>query len=179
MAKASRPRNKPGERRKILMRQMNAAIARENKRETVKGRRPPEGWLRNSIKSRIEELRKLERWSFRAKHGRTDFYRYLEAVYSVQDWDDEEASERWSQWVAALFKVRTRTDTHRIRTVIDASADQNRRVKSDWSRTLVHALAKKVGKSDFLEFLRKIGGPAGFKAKMAARKKSRTKKRGW
>jgi hypothetical protein len=156
-------------------------VKAKKKAAQTQAKRPPipTGWRAASIERKIEKLRKKERWSFRAKHGRTDFYRYLEAVYGVQDWDDEKASERWSQSVAALFKVRTRTDTHRIRIVIDASADQNRRVKSDWSRTLEHALAEKVRKSDFLEFLGKIGGPAGFKVKMAAGKKGRTKKQGW
>jgi hypothetical protein len=158
---------------------MDAGIARANKRETLKGPLPPEGWLRNSMNSRIKELRKVERWSFRERHGRTDFYQYLDAVYRAHDWHDEKGSSRWSRWIAALFGVRTRKDKHPIRIIIDASSDQNRRVKSDWSRTLEHALAEKVRKSDLLEFLRTIGGPAGFKAKMAVRKKGRAKKQGW
>jgi hypothetical protein len=175
---AKKLRNKPVGTRKTMKQRMDAAIARAKRRQAVKGGLPKEGLLRNSIQRRIKKLRKLERWSFRANHGRTDFYEYLDAVYRAQDWRDEKQSSRWSGWVAALFEVRTREDTHRIRIVIDASSDQNRRVKSDWSRTLQYALAEKVPKSDFLKFLRTIGGPAGFKAKMAARKKGRAKKQG-
>jgi hypothetical protein len=136
----------------------------------------PTGLVAGSIKSKIEKLRKKEKWSFRERHGRTDFYRYLDAVYRVQDWRDARESERWAQKVAALFEVRTRKNTHPIRIIIDVSSDQNRHVKSDWSRTLQHALAEKVRRSAFLKFLHTIGGPAGFKAKMAARNKGRPKK---
>jgi hypothetical protein len=98
---------------------MAAAMAKskaKKKAAETQAKRPPmpTGWRAASIERKIEKLRKKERWSFRAKHGRTDFYRYLEAVYGVQDWDDEKASERWSQSVAALFKVRTRLGRIRI-----------------------------------------------------------------
>jgi hypothetical protein len=136
----------------------------------------PTGLIRGAIEAIIDELREKEKWSFRERHGKKDFYAYLEAVYQVQDWHDGRQSERWSRQVAALYTIDIRKNTHFIRIIIDASCDQDRQVKSRWTQALEYALAKKVSKSGFIEFLEKNGGPAGCAAKMAKlRKKMRNR----
>jgi hypothetical protein len=171
--------------RRMTNREQFAAVIERvkatKKAARTQAKRPPmpTGLMAASIKRKIEKLRKKESWSFRERHGRTDFYQYLDAVYRAQDWHEHTDSKRWARKVAAAYEIKSRKNNHPIRTIIDASSDQNRQVKSDWSRTLEYALAEKVRKCDFLEFLRTIGGPAGFKTKMAARKKGRAKKQGW
>jgi hypothetical protein len=178
-----RPAASPGltvERRTTKRGQFAAAIekvrAKKRAAETRAKRPPmPRGLMAASIERKIEKLRKKEKWSFRERHGKTDFYAYLEAVYQVRDWHDSRESKRWSRKVAALYKIDIRKNTHFIRIIIDASCDQDRQVKSRWTQCLEYALAKKVSKSGFIEFLEESGGPAGCAAKMAKLRKMRNR----
>jgi hypothetical protein len=161
---------------KTLKERMAAAIAKakaKKKAAETQAKRPsmPTGFMAASIKRKIEKLRKKEKWSFRERHKRTDFYAYLNAVYRVRDWHDERESKRWAQNVAAPYEIKGRENKSPIHTIIDASSEQDRQVRSRWTITVEYAVAKKVRKSDFVKFLDKNGGPAGCARKMAELKK--------
>jgi hypothetical protein len=134
------------------------------------------------LKSKLKELRNLEKWAFRPRHGRTDFYKYLKGVYNLCDWTDKKIARRMAQHVEKLCDLKVRAGTEPIRIVIDAtSPGQSRREqqeKSEWAQALQYAIRKKAGGSGFKKFLDRNGGPSGCAAKMAAlRKKER--KRVW
>ena len=54
------------------------------------------------LKANLKELRKLEKWAFRLRHRRTDFYEYLKEVYNLCDWTDPQTSRRVGRRVAKL-----------------------------------------------------------------------------
>jgi hypothetical protein len=142
----------------------------KKKAAETEAKRPsmPTGFMAASIKGKIEKLRKKEKWSFRERHKRTDFYAYLNAVYRVQDWHDERESKRWARKVAAMYKIKGRENKSPIHTIIDASSEQDRQGKSRWAIAVEYAVARKVRKFNFVKFLEKNGGPAGCATKMAA-----------
>jgi hypothetical protein len=125
------------------------------------------------IKTKIEELRALEKQGFGPRHGKTDYYEYLEAVFNFCDWTKPNASARVARRVAKLYDVKTRVGKTPMRTVIDATSKQDRQVKSLWARALEYAVAKKVCGEAFIEFLEENGGVARCAAKMAALGKRR------
>jgi hypothetical protein len=129
------------------------------------------------LKSKLKELRRLEKWAFRPRHGRTDFYEYLEGVYDLCDWTDSKVSRRIGQRVAKLRNLKVRAGTKPIRIVIDAiSPGQSRREqqeKSEWTQALQYAITKKAGGSGFKKFLDRNGGPSGCAKKMAALRKQK------
>jgi hypothetical protein len=121
------------------------------------------------LKVKLDELRRLEKWAFRPRHGRTDFYKYLKGVYNLCDWTDSTTSGRVGQRVANLCHLNVRAGTTPIRIVIDAtSSSDDRQEKSEWARALEYAITKKARRAGFLKFLRRNGGPSGCASKMAA-----------
>jgi hypothetical protein len=169
-----RPAASPGltaERRMTMREQFAAAIEKAKAKKKAAGtraKRPPmpTGFVAASIKTKIEKLRKKEKWSFRERHGKTDFYEYLKSVYRLRRW-----AKRRAKHVAALYDIQVRKGKTPIRIVLDASCDQDRQVKSRWVIAIEYAVAKNVRKADFVEFLEKNGGPQGCARKMAALKK--------
>jgi hypothetical protein len=142
------------------------------------GSAKPPGW-EVELKSKLEELRRLEKWAFRRRHGRTDFYEYLEGVYNLCDWTDSVVSRRHERRVARLCDLNVRAGTTPIRIVIDATASsQDRRPKSRWAQALEYALAKKAPPNRFKKFLDQNGGVIGCADAMAALRKQK-RKRGW
>src|SRR6202045_2251622 len=112
------------------------------------------------LKSKLKELRNLEKWAFRQRHSRTDFYEYLKRVYNLCNWVDSKVSRRMGQRVAILCNLKVRAGTKPIRIVIDAtSSSQDRQQKSEWALALQYAIRKKVRGTAFKNFLRKNGGP--------------------
>jgi hypothetical protein len=158
-----------------------AGIAKaEAKRKAAEAqaKRPlmPTGFMAASIKRRIEKLRRKEEWSFRERHKKTDFYAYLDDVYRVQDWHNEKDSKRWARNVAALYEIDLRKNKSPIHIIIDASSEEeDRRVKSRWAIAAAYAVAMRVPKSEFIEFLDNNGGVQGCANKMAALEKERAK----
>jgi hypothetical protein len=141
---------------------------REAKPAEIKLPKKPTGWVTASIEREIKRLRELETWSYRAHHGRTDFYEYLDGVYNAWDWTDERDSRRVGRNVAALYDIDTRENKSPIRIVIDATAEeQDRKVKSKWARTLEYAAVKKVSEARFKKFLKENDGVDGCARKMA------------
>jgi hypothetical protein len=125
------------------------------------------------LKSKLEELRRLEKWAFRRRHGRTDFYEYLEGVYNLCDWTDSVVSRRHERRVARLCDLNVRAGTTPIRIVIDATASSHRQTKSRWAQALEYALAKKAPPNRFKKFLDENGGAIGCADAMAALRKQK------
>jgi len=97
-------------------------------------------------KREIEVLRKIEEKVFGPRHGKTDFYEYLEAVLKLYaDWKAGGKAKKRADRVARLYKaeVKLRNNTHPIRVIIDASSKQKTDVKSEWTRALQYALKNK------------------------------------
>jgi hypothetical protein len=136
-----------------------------------------------AIKLKIKELRRLEKQAFGQRHGKTDFYDYLKAVYNAWDWSDAKTASRVGRQVAKLCKIEARKNKSPIRIVIDATSNaQDRQAKSRWTQALEYAIRKKVRGTAFKNFLRKNGGPSGCATAMAAlrKRKARSKRlRGW
>jgi hypothetical protein len=137
----------------------------------------PTGIAAAAIKIKIRELRALESQAFAARHGKTDFYVYLNAIYKARDWTDSAGSRRSANDVAAVCQVGTRKNKSPIRTLIDATSIQKRDVKSEWAQALEYAIANKVRGNHFKAFVKQNGGVAGCAKKMAALRKARLQKR--
>jgi hypothetical protein len=121
------------------------------------------------LNSKLKELRRLEKWAFRPRHGRTDFYEYLKGVYNLCDWTDPKVSRQMGRRVAKLCNLKVRAGTISVRIVIDATSSSNdRQEKSEWARALQYAITKKARGSGFKKFLKRNGGPSGCATAMAA-----------
>jgi hypothetical protein len=142
------------------------------------GSAKPPAW-KAELKSKLKELRRLEKWAFRPRHGRKDFYEYLKGVYNLCDWTDSGVSQQHGREVARLRDLNVRAGTTPFRIVIDATASilQDRQTKSRWAQALEYALAKKAPPNRFKKFLDENGGVEACKRKMAALRKK--KRRGW
>jgi hypothetical protein len=121
----------------------------------------------------IERLRQLETKAFGRRHGKHDFYDYLEAVWKLYlKWRRENKSKGRSEQLAKFYKdkVRLRKNTHPIRAIIDASSDVDAQVKSRWTRALqyLERNAARVAKVGFRKFIEETGGIIGCAGKMAS-----------
>jgi hypothetical protein len=124
------------------------------------------------LKSKLKELRRLEKWAFRTRHGRTDFYKYLKGVYNLCDWTDPKVSRQMGRRVAKISNIKVRAGTIPVRIVIDAtSSSKDRQEKSEWARALQYAIRKKARGTGFKNFLKRNGGPSGCATAMAALRK--------
>jgi hypothetical protein len=133
-----------------------------------------------TLKLKLEELDRLEQWSFRRRHGRKDFYKYLQGVYNFCDWTNSGLSRRVGRRVATLRDLNVRAGTTSIQIVIHATASsQERDVKSRWAQALQYALAKKTPPNHFIRFLDQNGGVEACKRKMAALRKKKRSQMPW
>ena len=132
-------------------------------------------------KREIETMRKIEEKVFGPRHGKTDFYEYLEAVLKLYaDWKAGDKVKKRVPRLARLYKneVKLRKNTHPIRAIIDASSNQKADVKSEWTRALQYALKQKsqvknVGLKKFLEINGGVAGCASQVAKHRPHKKAK------
>jgi hypothetical protein len=145
----------------------------------AKGANPagPTGIAAAAISIKIRELRELERQSFGPRHGKTDFYGYLKAIYKARDWTDAKASRRAIRSVAALYGIERRRNNSPIRTLIDATSNQDRQVKSRWTQALEYAVRKSVPGTGLITFLKRNGGVLGCAEKMARLRKFKPQNR--
>lgn len=128
----------------------------------------------------IEELRVIEKKVFGRRHGKADFYRYLEAVLKLYTvWKVAGKVKQRIKRLARLYKdeIKLRKNTHPMRAIIDASSRQNPQVKSRWTRALEYAAKNgaQVNKAGFKQFLKDNGGPAGCATKIARPKAAKGK----
>jgi hypothetical protein len=128
------------------------------------------------VKQKIEDLRRLEKWAFRPRHGKTDVHKYLKGVYNACDWADRKEALQFGQQVAKAYDIDTRKNKSPIRIVIDASSEEDdRQVKSRWGQAVEYAVAKRARQEAFMNFLKKRGGVSGCAKRMAGlRKKGET-----
>src|SRR5204863_1584603 len=148
-------RKKPAKSRNLLSVESKASQAWS--RPLKKSARAPAAM----IKRKIEELRELERHAFRPRHGKKDFWEYLNGIYNAWDWTDATASARVGRRVATLCKVKTRAGNTPIRIVIDATSKQGRQDKSRWTQALEFTVAKGARRTAFKKFLDKNRGVFG------------------
>jgi hypothetical protein len=127
-----------------------------------------------AMEPKLEELRELEKAAFGSRHGKTDFYGYLKAIYNASDWTDPAESARVATRVASLRGIVTRKNKPPIAVVIDATSRQDRQVKSRWVQALEYAVAKGARGTGFIKFVEKNGGVSGCAQKMAALRKAQT-----
>jgi hypothetical protein len=121
----------------------------------------------------IERLCELEQKSFGPRHGRTDFYEYLQGVYAVYlDWRAKHKARRNARRVADLYELPVRKKTHPIRVLLDATSDADSRLKSRWAQALQFADLQGVGADGILDLFKRFGGLAGCAREMAAQRKS-------
>jgi hypothetical protein len=131
------------------------------------GSAKPPAW-EVELRAKIEKLRRLEERGFGPRHGRTDSYNYLKALYRFCDWNDPKISQQVSRRVAKLYRVKIRAGNIPIRVVVDATCKERRDVKSRFVQALEYIRAKKVPANRFKTFLTKQGGIEACKRKMAA-----------
>jgi hypothetical protein len=112
----------------------------------------------------IEALKKVEQEAFGPRHGKFDFYKFLELVWRLyREWKAAGKSKRRARQVARLYKIKLRKSTHPIRVIIDASSERRSDVKSRWTRALqfVDQNRSQVEEAGFREFMEGNGGPSG------------------
>jgi hypothetical protein len=113
------------------------------------------------IKREIEKLRQSENRAFRQKHGRFDFYEYLQDVHTLHcEWRDIGGTRTRKAQIAKLFNLDVRADKKLIHVIIDASSTRNSRIKNRWVQALRAAYThrKSVKKTGLAEFIRENGG---------------------
>jgi hypothetical protein len=131
------------------------------------------------IRGKIERLRALEAEAFGPRHGKYDFYDYLEEVWKLYSkWKEANKAHARAKRLAAMYKFKLRKNTHPIRAIIDASSTKGVGDKSEWARALKYgeknrSQVEKVGLKRFLE---SNGGPAGCAAKGARRRVAKRRK---
>jgi hypothetical protein len=144
------------------------------------GSAKPPAW-EVELKSKLKELRRLEKWAFRPRHGRTDFYEYLKGVYNLCDWTDPRISRQTGRRVAKLSNIKVRAGTIPIRIVIDATSSskdrQEKQEKSEWAQALEYAISQKARGTGLKKFFKRHGGPSGCATAIAALRKARLQKR--
>jgi hypothetical protein len=120
------------------------------------------------IKSKVEDLRQLEKQAFGPRHGKTDFYEYLKGIYNACNWTDLEEAARLARRVAKVYKLDARKNKGPILTLIDATSKQDRQVKSRWTVAIEYGVAQNARGTALKKFLEKNGGVAGCAKKRAA-----------
>ena len=133
--------------------------------------------LEAKIRSEIEMLRKLEEKAFGPRHGKYDFYDYLEGVWKLYlKWKGAKKSQTRAKRISSMYKFKLRRNTHPTRAIIDASSQKGVGDKSEWTRALKYAEKNRSQIEDFREFLESNGGPAGCADKGAARRAPKKRK---
>ena len=134
------------------------------------------------IDNYVKRLRRIEEECFGPRHKRTDFYRYLKPVLKgYLKWKDDKIRNESQRLLAELYpkRVKVRSDTDTICSIIDASSKQDKQEKSRLTNALIYAVRKRVevGKIGLSEFFENNGGVAGCASKMAAIRKAKKQRR--
>src|ERR1700692_2239774 len=117
--------------------------------------------LEEKIRSEIEKLRKLEEKAFGPRHGKYDFYPYLEGVWKLfLKWKIAKKTKVRTKQLSSWYKFKLRKNTHPTRAIIDASSTKGVGDKSEWTRALKYAEKNMSQIEGFREFLESNGGPA-------------------
>ena len=135
--------------------------------------------LEEKIRGEIERLRELEEKVFGPRHGKYDFYDYLEEVWKLYlKWKIAKKIKARARQLSSWYKVKLRKNTHLTRAIIDASSKKHVGDKSEWTRALKYAERNRsrVEKLGLRKFLESNGGPAGCAEKGATRRGAKKRK---
>ncbi len=124
----------------------------------------------------IKRLSKLEDEAYRPRHGRFDFYNYLEEILKLNwVWADKGARKTRGQQVGALIPrpLPPRKGRTALHFLIEASSKQKPQMKSRWVQALVFASKhRQIVETDGLAvFIENHGGIAGCATKAAKPKR--------
>ena len=125
-------------------------------------------WLHFQKKQLIEidRLTDLEKLAFGKRHGKNDFYKYLEAVLK-EYWRWRGDGERKSHRVqlASIKNISSRKGRTTLHVLIEATSDQEARVRNRWVQGLRFAQRRKnrsaIEKNGLKIFCKKYGGISG------------------
>ena len=82
--------------------------------------------LGEKIRSEIEVLRALEERAFGPRHGKFDFYDYLDGVWKLYSkWKEANKAQTRAKRLASMYKFKLRKNTHPIRAIIDAGVTKS------------------------------------------------------
>ena len=129
--------------------------------------------LKDKRSREIEPLREMEKQAFGPRHGKEDFYGYLEGVWKLYlRWKADKMKVARAKQLEEFYGIKLRKGTHPLRAIIDASSSQGFRIKSRWARALqyIEKNAAQVLKVGFRTFVQTNGGIIG-----CAQKRSRPK----
>ena len=135
--------------------------------------------LEEKIRGEIGGLRALEEKAFGPRHGKYEFYDYLEKVWELYSkWKEANKAQIRAKRLASMYKFKLRKNTHPIRAIIDASSTKDVGDKSEWTRALKYAESNRsqVEKMGCRDFLESNGGPAGCADKGAAPRAAKRRK---
>ena len=131
-----------------------------------------------AMRKQVDELRRIESHSFRQRHGRTDFYEYLEAVLQVYSgWKKKGKGVGLRDYLMSVYNLASRKGKFALHYLVEASSKQGEKVRNRWVQALRYASGKRaaVKKLEFVKFLQENGGIVGCAGKMA-QISARTKK---
>jgi hypothetical protein len=143
-----------------------------------------------ATRASITQLARLEKLSFGPRHKKTDFYEYLDEVLRLYlNWKDRNCAGKEARAVLAKMyrdRVKSRSNTHTIRSIIDASSKittglseeekkEEMKKRSRWTNALRVAVRNRatVEKIGLGGFFGRNGGPAGCAKQMAAIRKAK------
>lgn len=114
----------------------------------------------------IKRLKELEADAFRPRHGRFDFYGYLEAILKVYwTWDDKKSRQNHREQLGVLATpvIRPRKGRATLHFLILATSQQKLEVKNRWIQAMRFASRnrKAVEQAGLADFVRKHGGISG------------------
>jgi hypothetical protein len=135
--------------------------------------------LEEKMRSEIELLRELEKKAFGPRHGKYDFYDYLEEVWNLYlQWKGAKKTQARAKRLASMYKFKLRKNTHPIRAIIDSSSQKDVGDKSEWTRALKYAERNRsqIEKVGLRRFLEDNGGPAGCADKGSTRRAAKKRK---
>jgi hypothetical protein len=135
--------------------------------------------LGEKIRSEIEVLRALEERAFGPRHGKFDFYDYLDGVWKLYSkWKEANKAQTRAKRLASMYKFKLRKNTHPIRAIIDASSKKDGGDKSEWTQALKYAERNRsqIEKVGLRRFLEDNGGPAGCADKGSTRRAAKKRK---
>jgi len=156
------------------------------------GVKPAQGPHPFATRAAITELARLEKWAFRPRHKRTDFYEYLDGVLNLYlKWKDRKyAGKKAMRVLAEVYpdRVKIRSNTYTIRSIIDASSkkidglseedkEAEEKKRSRWTNALRRAVrnratVKEIGLGGFFG---RNGGVAGCARQMTPILKAKKK----
>jgi hypothetical protein len=94
----------------------------------------------------LDRLRRLEKKAFRDRHGRMDFYKYLNAVLEVYwKWKDAHGRKTRRDELAQLADLQVRANHTAMHVLVAATSRQDARVRSRWTKGLLFASKRRAG----------------------------------